>query len=61
MKLIRRKAYVCVYCEGVYADEPVTSCDCVNGPPSFHEGEITYFTPDAPPAPTEPPAPQHPA
>lgn len=28
-KIIKRKLFICPFCEGVYADEPVTSCDCM--------------------------------
>lgn len=41
-KIIKRAAFICDYCDGVYADEPVTSCDCCGGPPKFIQGEITY-------------------
>lgn len=40
---IVRKAFICIHCEGVYADSPVTSCDCCDGTINdFHEGTIEY-------------------
>lgn len=39
-----RKAFVCSGCHGVYADTPVTSCDCMEVDGSFIEGTITYPT-----------------
>jgi hypothetical protein len=41
-----RKAFVCVGCDFVYCDEPPTSCDCMNNPPKFIEGEIRYSLPN---------------
>lgn len=26
-----RKAYICIHCEGVYSDSPVSACDCMEG------------------------------
>ena len=26
---ITRKIFICNYCEGIYADIPVTQCDCM--------------------------------
>lgn len=47
--LVRRSAFICKYCDGVYADEPVTSCDCLGhydkNPPHFIKGEIKYRLP----------------
>lgn len=41
--MIQRMAYICKHCEGVYADQPVTQCDCLNGTGAdFYEGTITY-------------------
>ena len=39
-----RKAFICVYCEGVYADDPVTQCDCLGGEPMFHQATIVWNT-----------------
>ena len=40
---VRRKAFICVHCEGVYADEPVSQCDCMQGTGhDFIEGVIIY-------------------
>lgn len=45
-RLVIRDAYICKYCDGVYADDPVTSCDCLgyydNDPPHFIKGKIEY-------------------
>lgn len=42
MKIIRT-AYICKHCEGVYADSPVSQCDCMEGSGSdFYVGTITY-------------------
>jgi hypothetical protein len=30
-KTVRRELYICIHCEGVYADEPVSQCDCLKG------------------------------
>jgi hypothetical protein len=37
-----RKVFVCVGCEGLYGDEPVTQCDCMLEPPQFIETTVTY-------------------
>lgn len=38
-----RKAFICIHCEGVYTDEPVTQCDCLEGSGhDFVEGELRY-------------------
>jgi hypothetical protein len=39
---VRRKAFICSGCEGVYADEPVTQCDCNFEKLPFIEGYIFY-------------------
>jgi len=40
---VTRKAYICKNCEYVYADAPVTECDChVGGEHEYYEGTITY-------------------
>ncbi len=44
-RVVQRKAYVCASCEGVYADDPVTQCDCVPDEDVFIEGVITYAAP----------------
>lgn len=40
-----RKAYICKACEGVYADQPVSQCDCMPEVDEFIEGKITYAAP----------------
>lgn len=49
-RLVRRAAFVCKYCEGVYADDPVTQCDCLGAtdqdPPHFIKGKIEYRLPN---------------
>lgn len=44
---VHRAAWICKYCDGVYADDPVSSCDCLGAdgqpPPHFVEGEIKYL------------------
>lgn len=51
-RLVRRAAFICKYCDGVYADEPVTSCDCLGHldqkPPHFIKGKIEYCLPNVP-------------
>lgn len=42
--LTEREAYICTGCEGVYADQPVTVCDCAPGANSFTKGVIRYLT-----------------
>ena len=37
-----RTAYICKNCEAVYADEPVSSCDCMSEAGGFYEGSIRY-------------------
>lgn len=42
-RFVTRKAFVCIHCEGVYADDPVSSCDCMEGSGhDFIEGVIHY-------------------
>lgn len=44
-KNVRRKAYICKSCEGVYPDQPVSSCDCMdNTANEYYEGFISYAT-----------------
>jgi hypothetical protein len=43
--LIERKAFICTGCEGVYADKPVSSCDCCIPNATFLEGRIVYRQP----------------
>lgn len=39
-----RKAFICIHCECVYPDEPVTQCDCIKGTGhDFIEGKIEYI------------------
>jgi len=41
--IVRRKAFICVHCDGVYADQPVSQCDCMEGTGAdFIEGVIEY-------------------
>lgn len=41
-----RKAFVCVHCDGVYADEPVSQCDCLEGSGAdFIEAQIHIPSP----------------
>ena len=43
---ITRKAYICKHCEGVYIDDPVTQCDCMEGSGAdFIEGSLIYSPP----------------
>lgn len=44
---VERKAFVCVHCEGVYADDPVSSCGCMgkSGNGDFVEGIVRYKLP----------------
>ena len=37
-----RKAFICKSCEGVYADQPVSRCDCMPEKNEFIEGIIIY-------------------
>ncbi len=37
-----RKAYICKSCDGVYADQPVTHCDCMPDKQEYIEGVIAY-------------------
>lgn len=49
-RLVRRSAFICKYCNGVYADEPVSQCDCLGyidqKPPHFIKGKIEYRLPN---------------
>lgn len=40
----RREVFVCTNCQGMYADSPVTSCDCMpdHGANTFVKGTATY-------------------
>lgn len=42
---VTRKAFVCVACQGVYVDSPVTQCDCMPDKQQFIGTTITYSTP----------------
>lgn len=46
LDLIVRRAFVCVSCEGIYLDSPVTECDCAPGANIFIESVITYKMPN---------------
>ena len=37
-----RKAFICAACDGVYADQPVSRCDCMPEKDEFIEGTISY-------------------
>ena len=43
-KDVTRKVFICIHCEGIYADNPVSECDCAVGPSDFVEGVLTYKT-----------------
>jgi len=49
-----RKAFICPSCEGVYADQPVSQCDCMPGRNEFIEGVIAYPAVAQPAASAEP-------
>lgn len=40
-----RKVFVCVSCEGVYMDEPVSECDCMPEKNEFIESTLSYDMP----------------
>ena len=40
-----RKVFVCTHCDGVYADQPVTRCDCLPDENTFTEGWICFGAP----------------
>ena len=41
--IVTRKIYVCKNCDGVYADSPVTECDCQVGvKPKWYITKIAY-------------------
>lgn len=43
-KITRRKIFVCEHCEGVYPDQPVSQCDCLEGSGAdFVEGFAEYL------------------
>lgn len=43
---LRRKIFVCLHCEGMYADQPVAQCDCMEGTGhDFVEGVAEYQNP----------------
>ena len=54
-----RKVFVCTHCDGVYADQPVTQCDCLPDENTFTEGWICFGAPtqaaESVPAPAPPP------
>lgn len=37
-----RKAFICAACDGVYADSPVSQCDCMPEKDEFIEGTLSY-------------------
>lgn len=39
---VTRPIFICVLCEGIYADEPVSECDCQAGAKEFIEGIAEY-------------------
>ena len=43
-----RKVFVCTHCDGVYADQPVTQCDCLPDENTFTEGWICFGAPAQP-------------
>lgn len=45
MVIVKRKIYVCFRCEAIYADEPVSECDCEIGAREFIEGVAKYRMP----------------
>jgi len=42
----QRKIFVCIRCDGVYADAPVSECDCEAGACEFIEGIAEYIVPN---------------
>ncbi len=46
---IVRDVYICKFCDGIYADEPVTECDCMEAPDrspnNFYKSKIEYTKP----------------
>ena len=44
---VTRMAFVCVGCDFVYCDDPPSSCDCMQDPPKYIQGEINYFLENA--------------
>ncbi len=50
-RLVRRVAWVCKYCDCVYADDQVSQCDCMGAtdkkPPHFIKGKIEYSQPNS--------------
>lgn len=38
-----RKVFICTSCEGVYADEPTSRCDCMPEVESYDEGYIVML------------------
>lgn len=46
LEVIRRKIFVCIHCDGIYADNPVSQCDCLEGSGhDFVEGIAEYKMP----------------
>jgi hypothetical protein len=48
-EMVSRKAYICKGCTVVYADEPVTRCDCMPTKQEWIEGTILYRSASAAP------------
>jgi len=42
----QRKIFVCARCDCVYADAPVSECDCESGAREFIEGIAEYVVPN---------------
>lgn len=38
-----RKVFICKSCEGIYADDPVTACDCMPSKSHVYEFEQSYI------------------
>lgn len=43
--MMKRKIFVCAHCQCIYADAPVTECDCQPGANEFIEGTAEYYLP----------------
>jgi len=47
-EMIKRKLFICVNCDCVYADDPVSECDCAHGANKFVESNFEYSLLDIP-------------
>lgn len=48
LEVVRRKIFVCIHCDMIYPDQPVTQCDCLDGTGhDFVEGVAEYQKPTA--------------